>query len=118
MKIQDLLEMRPVLQQVLDHKMPAKLAYAIAKNVRQVNSELEDFETTRIKLLKDNWELDPVTQQYTIPPEDQKKWQEMYRELTQAEVELKPFTVKQSMFDNLEITPGEMMALSWMIEEE
>ena len=117
MVIADLLEIRPVLQQLVNQKMPAKLAYALAKNIKQVNAELETFEQTRIKLLADNWPLNEKTQQYDVPEEEKAKWNKMYDELIKAEVKLDPYLVEPDGFDGVELTPGEMMAISWMIKE-
>jgi len=40
MKIVDLLNASPILNQLMDRKMPAKLAYALVKNARLINQEL------------------------------------------------------------------------------
>ena len=66
MKIVDLLNAQPVIQSLTDRKMPAKLAYGLAKNSRMITQDLEDYDKARLKLLQDNWELDPETNKYKI----------------------------------------------------
>lgn len=117
MKILDLLEAQPVMQRLVSQKMPAKLAYAIAKNIKLVNDELEIFDSTRVKLLAENWEIDENTQQYKIPDEDKPKWKKMYDELISEEVKLDIYMIDASMLEGLEMTPGEVLAIGWMLRE-
>jgi hypothetical protein len=74
MKIKDLLNAQPAMQQLINRKMPARLAYALAKNTRLINQELEVYDQARLRLLAENWTLDPKTNQYDIPEQDQDKW--------------------------------------------
>jgi hypothetical protein len=117
MIIADLLVSQPVLQRLTERKMPAKLAYAFAKNIKQVKSELETFDETRLKMLSDNWALDEKTNKYNIPDEDQARWQGMYDELIHGEVKLDPYLIDRNMLDAIEMTPGEILAISWMIAD-
>src|SRR5512136_1109055 len=110
----DLLNAQPVVKDLTDRKMPAKLAYGLAKNFRMITQDLEDYDKARLKLLEDNWELDPETNKFKIPDEDQKKWQDLHAELLQAEAGYQPYKIDLALTESIEMTPGELLAL-WFI---
>jgi hypothetical protein len=116
MKIIDLLNAQPIIQQLVDRKMPAKLAYGLAKNFRIITQDLEDYDKARLKILQDNWVLNPETKKYDIPDEDQEKWKAMHTELIDAQAGYKPFKIDRSLTDNVEMTPGEFMALWFLFD--
>ena len=118
MKLRELLVAQPALQELNRRKMPVKLAYAMAKNFRLVNQELEDYEKARVKMLQDNWKVNPETNKYEIPPEDDAKATVMFDELLDEQVDL-PTVIKVTLtqLEGMELSPGEVEAISWMIEE-
>jgi hypothetical protein len=116
MKIVDLLNAQPVVQQLMDRKMPARLAYALAKNFRMISQELEDYDKARLSLLTAHWALNQKTGKYDIPEEDQEKWRKMHDELIQGETGYQPYKVDFSLCENIELTPGEILALSFIFE--
>lgn len=116
MKVIDLINAQPVLKGLTQRRMPAKLAYAIAKNFRLITSELEDYEKARIKLLSDNWPLNEETNKYDIPEEEQSKWELMYNDLLQMESGYKPYVVDMTLTEEVEWTPSELLNL-WFIFE-
>jgi hypothetical protein len=116
MKIIDLLNAQPAMQQLTSKHMSAKLAYAIAKNSRLINAELEDYNKTRLKLLSDNWVLNPETSKYDIPDEDQAKWKAMHDELIDSECDYVPFKINMALIETFDWSPGELMTL-WFIFE-
>ncbi len=116
MKIVDLLSAAPVLQQLINRRMPARLAYAMAKNARMINQELQDYDQTRLNLLSAHWTLDPNTNKYDVPDEDQDKWRKMHEDLIQAEADFQPYKVDFSLAENIELTPGELIAISFIFD--
>ncbi len=116
MKVVELLNAAPILQRLADQKMPAKLAYALAKNFRMVNQEIEDYDQARISILKANWKIDPGTNQYKVPEDDQPKWKELHNELLLAEANFQPYLIEFSLAESIELTPGEVMALWFLFE--
>lgn len=114
MIMSELLDAQPVLQELVVKKMPVKVAYAIAKNIKLANAELETFEETRIKLLKENWPLDEESQEFKVPDEDKEKWKEMLKELLDTEVSFKPYVVDIALVNGLELTPAQVLNISWM----
>jgi hypothetical protein len=118
MKIIDLLNAQPVMQEVSSRKMPAKLSYALAKNFRLINTELEDYNNIRLKLLSENWVLDEKTKKYDIPDSDQEKWKKMHDELIDSECEYKPYKINMTLIENLDWTPNELLSLWFIFEGE
>lgn len=116
MKLIDLLNAQPILQNLVERKMPAKLAFAIAKNFRLIAPELEDYDKIRMKLLSDNWKLDEKTNKFKIPDEDQAKWKEMHDELLQTESGYQPYKIDLARAEQVEWTPAELLSL-WFIFE-
>jgi hypothetical protein len=114
MKIIDLLDAQPVVKGLMDRKMPARLAYALAKNFRMISQDLEDYDKARLKLLQDNWTLDPETNKYKIPDEDQEKWRTLHKELLDSEAGYQPYKIDLALTESIEMTPGEFAAL-WFI---
>jgi len=117
-KINDLLNAVPMINQVMDRKMPEKLAYALAKNFRLINAELEDYNKTRTKLLSENWTLDPKTNKYDIPDEDKERWNKMHEELANSESGYIPFKIDMALTQNIDWSPGELMFLWFIFEGE
>lgn len=114
MKIIDLLNAQPVLQNLMERKMPAKLAFAIAKNFRLIAPELEDYDRVRRKLLSDNWKLDEKTNQFDVPDEEKSKWKAMHDELLQTESVYQPYKIDLSYAEQIEWAPAELLSL-WFI---
>jgi hypothetical protein len=118
MKIIDLLSAQPAMQQLINRKMPAKLAYALAKNTRLINQELENYDQARLALLAAHWPLDQKTGKYDIPEEDQEKWRKMHDELIQGESGFQPFKIDFALTESIEMTPGEFAALWFIFTED
>ncbi len=116
MQIIDLLNVQPLMESLLERKMPAKLAYGIAKNYRLIAVELEDYNKTRIKLLADNWKLDEKTNRYDIPDADVGKWKNMHDELLQTECGYQPYKIDIALTEQTDWSPAELLAL-WFIFE-
>jgi hypothetical protein len=114
MRIVELLNAQPVLQQLIDRRMPGKLAYGLAKNIRMISQDLDDYDQARLKILGDNWTLDPKTNNYDIPEDDQKKWENLHNELIMAESNYQPFKIDIALIESIELTPGELITL-WFI---
>lgn len=117
MQIIDLLNAHPVLQRLMSEKMPVRLAYAVQKNFRLMEQEIKVFDDTRLKLLEENWKLNKETNQFDVPDEDKERWRKMFAELAESESTFVPYVIDFSLVDGLQLTPGEMLAISWMFKE-
>jgi len=117
MKIFEILEIQPTLQTIMEMKMPGKISYAIMKNFKKLKDEVEIYDQARIKLLSDNWELDPKTNRYDIPDKDQNRWNEMHKSLLEMEVNIDPFYISEELIQSVEFSPAQMLALSFMVQD-
>lgn len=118
MKVIDLLNAQPIMQEVVNRKLPAKLAYGFAKNFRLINSELEDYNKSRIKILSENWKLNKETGKYDIPDEDQEKWRELHDEILNIDCGFEPFKIDMKLIENLEWSPNEILSLWFLFSGE
>ena len=50
--LNDLIQMKDVLQKVFDAKLPIRTAYRLSQLLRRVNEEFENFEKMRFELFK------------------------------------------------------------------
>ena len=117
MKIREMLKNQIVWQGLMSRKMPAKVAYAIAKNMQKVDPEIKLYNETRLKLLGENWKMDEDGEKFVIPPADEAKWQAMLDELLDVDVDLAPHMLDFSQLEPVELTPQEILALDFMIAQ-
>lgn len=102
------------LSTLVEMKLPAKLAYRLARLGKQVGDELELFNKQRVALLEKYGEKEG--EQYRLKPETQEGFQAEYAELLGEEVELPDITVKVDEIPD-SIRPADLMALDWLIKE-
>lgn len=87
------------LSRIAEKKFPAKVGYAIAKNVELLKKENQDLEQQRIKLCEMYADKDqegkPVTEKgkYVLKEVEQQKFQAEYEEFLKEEVDLDFYTV-------------------------
>jgi hypothetical protein len=113
MKLIELLLAQPVMAELATMKMNAKTAYAIAKNMRRMEAELAALQAGREAIIK---RLSGEDGQ--IPSERMEEANKEYSELVQQEVEMQPYLIPLEALGELELTPGQMMALGWMIDSQ
>lgn len=96
------------LQAVQAKKFPVRVSYAIAKNLKVLLKEHEDFEYSRIEICKDYAEKDEdgnsLVQDgsYVIPDEKKQEFNEEIDTLAKIEAELNIVKVDLSEFDKCE----------------
>lgn len=129
MKLKDLIVARNVLQSIkyqpvntieegnppvfVPVRMPAKLAYAIEKNERLMEPELQAHEAGRLKILE-NVGVKPGEK---IPEDKEKEANEEYQKLIEMAADFQPYKVTIDIFGNMELDSEQMKALWWMIDE-
>lgn len=117
-KIREMIANQPVWRGLMGQKMPAKVAYALAKNVRKIETELALYNETRLKLLAENWPKSEDGSRFEIPSEDEAKWEVMLNDLVDVEVDLDAHMVDFGAFDSVDLTPAEVLALEFMILQD
>ncbi len=95
-------------------RMPAKLAYAIEKNLRMMEPDLKAHEAARLKILE-NAGVKPGEK---LPDDKQEEANAEYQKLIDTEVEFMPYKIRLELFGGLELTADQMGNLFWMVEEE
>ncbi len=120
----ELIESLPGLRNLSQKQLPIKFSYAIAKNSKAIEKELSIYEGERQKLVKKYAELDKegnpkVDKQgnYVIKKKSVLDWQIYVKELLDIEVDLNIHKVNLNALEGLKISPLELVAIDFMIEE-
>lgn len=112
----------------ITHKqgLSRKMSYAIAKNTKKIEHELEVYNSERQKLLdkycvKDEAGKNKIDEnnQLQIPDKNMNNWNKEINELLDIEVEMDIHKFKIDDFYNSEcdMSPAELMVIDYMIEE-
>lgn len=112
----------------INHKqgLSRKMSYAIAKNTKKIENELEIYNCERQKLIdkycvKDDEgkNLMISDNQLKIADEHLEEWNRDLQELLNIEVEIDihKFNIDDFYNSNCDLTPAELIAIDYMIEE-
>ncbi len=116
--LNDLVLSREALQRLLHRKMPAKVAFSLARIVRRANVELEDYNKTRMGLFKRLGELSEDGRQWSMNKAEDEKREEFAEEmqsLLDAKIELE---ISQMPAEDLpDILPMDALALWWIVQD-
>lgn len=106
------------LKAIADKKdLPGRLSYAIAKNMRKMKEELQEYLETKYDLIKKYGEL--KDDRYQIVDNDKvKAYAEEIQDIANMEQTLDLVTVTPDVFDSINISVDEILALEFMIEED
>ena len=118
--IQEILQMKDVLQKILDVVLPAKTAFRLGKVAMKMQEELQFFEKTRLSLLEKYGTIDKENNSVSI--EDEEKRKQFTEEIQQVLIEkinidFTPIKISD-LGDDLKISASEIMILEKIIEEE
>lgn len=109
---------------VSNRSLPIKASYAISKNLLKLEKEVEAYNLEREKLLNKYAEKDEAGQRKVnengnvpIKKEHIEDWNREITELLDIEVEINIHKFDLAVLDNIEISPQELMAIDFMIEE-
>lgn len=116
MKLSELVNSVEALQRLGQTKMAAKVAYAVAKNLRMIDAELEVFNETRSGLLERYRTLNEETKAYEI--KDQAGLDREYKELLGTETGFTPLRIRLDTLGEVDVTPSDMATLMWLIIED
>ena len=99
-------------------KFPVKVNFYLLKNQNTLLSLAQEIEQERINIAQEYGILNEETQQYEIPPEKIQEVKKKLNDLFNLTQEVKIYKVKLEDFGNIELTPDQMEALLFMIEDE
>lgn len=113
------------LRKLSNMKLPVKISYAIAKNIKEIDKELNIFLEEKMKLikeyaLKDEYGNPKVeNNQYIFPDGKEEECNSKYAELLDIEVELNLREVNANDLINseVELTANELMEIEFMLNE-
>lgn len=107
-------------------QLPIKISYAISKNIKKIEKELEIYNSERQKLLdkyaikdKNGENLIDENNQLKIDDENMSNWNKSINELLDIEIniDIHKFNKDDLLSSNCEMTPSELMLIDYMIEE-
>jgi hypothetical protein len=120
MKISDILNAQPVIADLAQQKLSARLAYAVQKNLRLIEQELKDYEKARLEALtRSGGTPNQETGVYDFTPEQRAAFDAEFRELLETEVLFAPHLISMELLDRdgVKLTPVEMMQIEWLVKE-
>lgn len=101
-----------------DIKFPVKVNFYLLKNQNALLSLAQEIEQERVNIAQEYGILNEETQQYEVPPEKIQEAKKKLDDLFNLTQEVKIYKVKLEDFGNIELTPEQMEALLFMIEDE
>ncbi|CEP50267.1 Uncharacterised protein [[Clostridium] sordellii] len=109
---------------ISNKELPIKVSYALAKNISKIEKELEIYNKEREKLIekysvKDENDKTVIDENNQIKIQDiyLEKWNKDIEELQNIEVEIDIHKFKLEELNGYNMTPAELMAIDYMIEE-
>lgn len=109
---------------ISNKELPIKVSYALAKNISKIEKELEIYNKEREKLIekysvkdKNNKTVIDENNQIQIQDECLEGWNKDIKELQDIEVEIDIHKFKLEELNGYNMTPAELMAIDYMIEE-
>lgn len=116
----ELYEQAQQLMHVFDNEnlyIPAKANFYIQKNIKLIIDAGEEIEQARIQIAQHYGTLDQQKNQYIVPPDKIEEANKEIQDLFSIEQNLDIKTIKIEDLGNTELTPKQMQALMFMIEE-
>lgn len=117
-KISDLLNSTETLQKLSQKDFKAKLAWQVARLLKNAEGEIQSFNETRMALIKKYGNKDENGELVTddkgncqIIPEDVEAFTEELNELLNTEVDINANKIDIELLEELEFTPADMAVL-------
>ena len=122
--INTLMSIKPILQELANVRMPAKQSFKILRTLKAVNAEYASIEEIQRNMVTnygkkdENGEfiLDSKNRGYLIADEYQDKVAKELEELMASEVELDCDKININIFDNISLSPSQLLAIEPFIE--
>ena len=101
-----------------DIKFPVKVNFYLLKNQKTLLNLAQEIEQERVNIAQEYGILNEETQQYEVPLEKIQEAKKKLDDLFNLTQEVKIYKVKLEDLGNIELTPDQMEALLFMIEDE
>lgn len=122
--IKDIIGGKEVFKKLAEMPLNIKVAYNIARIIREIEKENKTFEDTRQKLLFKYGEKDPSGQliinqnnQITIIPEQINNYNKEIQELLDEKIKLNVEPINLNDLGEIQITPAEIYQINIFIKE-
>lgn len=123
-KLGDLINSTEVLQKLSQTEMKAKLAWSVTRLLKAADKEMQEFNETRMNLIKKYGEKDENGELVTddknnckIPEANLAQFSSELNELIDEEIEVNANALSLEALEDKEFTPAEMSVLEPFIEE-
>ena len=123
LKINDLLESTEVLQKLAKKELKAKLAWQVGRLLKSAEQEIQDFNETRMNLIKKFGEKDENGELITdennnckISADSTSNFSNELTELLDSEVEINANKIKIDDIANIDFSPSEMIQLEPFVD--
>ena len=124
-KISDLLNSTDTLQKLAQKDFKAKLAWSIARLLKEAEKEIQQFNETRMTLIKKYGEKDDTGELVTdekgnckIENDCLEEFSNQLNELIETEVEINANKIRMELLEEVDFTPADMAALEPFVEME
>lgn len=118
MKLIDLINAKPSLDVLVNAKLPVKTAWKISRALPKLEFELSKFDEAKAKLGKEHGTLSEDGKMFTFDnPEKIGLVQKELDGILHCEVDVEMPKLKLDDLGDIEMTAGQMAALSFMLEE-
>lgn len=99
-------------------KLPIKVIFYLQKNLKTLTTLAQELEEQRISIVREYGVLNEETQKVEVPAEKTQEATEKMNELFNLTQEVQIYKVNLNAFGDISLTPGQMQALLFMIDEE
>lgn len=124
-KMSDLLNSTEILQKLSQKDFKAKLAWSIARLLKEAEKEIQQFNDTRMNLIKKYGEHDEVGDLITdekgnckIQQDAVQQFTDELNELVNTEIEINANKIDIELLEDTEFTPSDMSLLEPFINME
>lgn len=99
-------------------KFPIKVNFYLQKNLNTLMELAQEIEQQRIEIIQEYGVKNEETQKIEVPAEKTQEATEKMNELFNLTQEVQIYKVNLDAFGDISLTPGQMQALLFMIDEE
>ena len=99
-------------------KFPIKVNFYLQKNLNTLIELAQEIEKQRIEIIQEYGVENKETQKIEVPAEKTQEATEKMNELFNLTQEVQIYKVNLDAFGDISLTPGQMQALLFMIDEE
>lgn len=121
-QVKDIVNSTEIFSMLSQKKLNMRMAYQLAKIIKEVQKEFELFQETRMKLINEYAERDENGQlkvdennNFTIPKEKIQDFQKELNDLLEMQVELPINEINLEELKNIEFTPMELIKIEKFI---